>query len=231
MRLIPSAVMIFAAGFGTRMRPLTVDRPKPMVQLAGRPMIDHAIDLARDAGADRVVVNLHYKGELLRDHLRNTAVRLVEEQPDILDTGGGLRHALPNLGPGPVWTLNPDAVWQGPNPLRFAAERWEPDRMDALLVCLAPEQVRGRIGPGDFHVTTDGRVSRGGDRIYGGVQILKTERLMEIPDEVFSLNRVWDLMMADSRCFACMYPGTWCDIGRPEALKIAEDILGEPDRV
>lgn len=228
---MPSAVMIFAAGFGTRMRPLTADRPKPLVELAGRPMIDRAIDLARDAGAERIVANLHYKGAMLRNHLRGTGVDLVEEQPDILDTGGGLRNALPALGPGPVWTLNPDAVWQGPNPLRFAAERWAPERMDALLVCLTQGQVRERKGPGDFRVAADGRVSRGGDAIYGGVQILKTDRLGEIPERVFSLNRLWDLLIADGRCFACLHPGNWCDLGHPGALVTAERMLGETHRV
>jgi N-acetyl-alpha-D-muramate 1-phosphate uridylyltransferase len=228
---MPDAVMIFAAGFGTRMRPLTDERPKPLVELAGRPMIDHAIDLARGAGASRLVANIHYKGHMLRDHLKGTGVVLVEESPDVLDTGGGLRHALPQLGPGPVWTLNPDAVWQGPNPLSLAAEQWEPDRMDALLVCLTPAQVRGRVGKGDFHVEANGQIARGGDAIYGGVQILKTDRLAEIAEATFSLNRLWDLLIADGRCFACMYPGRWCDVGHPEALNIAEKMLGESDHV
>lgn len=217
--------MIFAAGFGTRMMPLTRDKPKPMVELAGRPLIDHAIDLARDAGAKRVVANLHYKADVLREHLEGSDICLVEEQPDILDTGGGLRHALPFVGEGPVWTLNPDAIWRGPNPLGFAADRWDPDRMDALLVCLEPSRCRGRKARGDFKVGRDGRVSRGGDVIYGGAQILKTDRLTEIADRVFSLNRLWDLMMEEGRCFACIYPGTWCDVGHPEALPIAESML------
>ncbi len=223
--------MIFAAGFGTRMRPLTDDRPKPMVELAGRPMIDHAIDLARDAGARRLVANLHYRGEVLRAHLQGTDVRLVEESPEILDTGGGLRNALSELGPGPVWTLNPDAVWNGPNPLRFAADHWEPERMDALLVCLPPDRVRGRIGGGDFAVSAEGQVTRGGDAIYGGVQIVKTDPLVEIAERAFSLNRLWDLLIAEGRCFACMFPGSWCDIGHPAALSMAEKMLQDPDHV
>lgn len=231
MRLMPQAAMIFAAGFGTRMKPLTDDRPKPLVRLAGRPMIDHAIELAREGGARRLVTNLHYRASMLRDHLRGTGVIAVEEKPQILDTGGGLRHALPQLGPGPVWTLNPDAVWQGPNPLQFGADTWEPDRMDALLVCLPPERVRGRLGGGDFHVASDGRVMRGGDTVYGGVQILKTDRLAEIPEKAFSLNILWDLLIANGRCFAAIYPGKWCDIGHPAALEIAEAMLRESGRV
>jgi len=140
-------------------------------------------------------VNLHYKGDVLRRHLAGSDVCLVEETPDILDTGGGLRHALPQLGPDPVWTLNPDAVWQGPNPLRVAAEHWDPDAMDALLVCVEPARALGRVGSGDFRSGPDGRVARGGDAIYGGVQIVRTDRLAEFPDAAFSLNRVWDAMI------------------------------------
>lgn len=231
MHVTPEAAMIFAAGFGKRMRPLTDDRPKPLIQVAGRPLIDRAIDFARDAGARRVVANLHYKSQMLRDHLRGSSVQLVEERPDILDTGGGLRNALTLLGNGPVWTLNPDAVWLGVNPLRLAAENWDPDRMDALLVCLRPGHARGRIGFGDFRIADDGRLSRGGDAVYGGAQIIKTDRLAEIRETAFSLNKLWDLMMADGRCFACAYPGTWCDVGNPDALALAEQMLRTPDRV
>lgn len=223
--------MIFAAGFGTRMRPLTDDRPKPLVEFAGRPMIDHAIDLARHAGARRLVANLHYKAQMLRDHLAGSDVHLVEETPDILDTGGGLRNALPQLGAGPVWTLNPDAVWQGPNPLRLAAEHWDPDRMDALLVCVAPDRAHGRDGGGDFRIAEDSRIARGGPAIYGGAQIIRTDRLAEIPETAFSLNRLWDLLLADGRCFGVLYPGTWCDLGHPAALPIAEEMLRGGTRV
>lgn len=231
MPLMPEAAMIFAAGFGTRMRPLTEDRPKPLVSLSGRPMIDRAIDLARDAGARTVVANLHYKADMLRDHLDGSGIALVEERPDILDTGGGLRNALPHLGSGPVWTLNPDAVWQGPNPLRLAVERWDPARMDALLVCVPPDRARGRQGGGDFSVAVDGRVSRGGEAIYGGAAIVATDRLAEIEECVFSLNRLWDLLIADGRCFACLYPGQWCDVGHPAALPLAEEMLKGPTHV
>lgn len=223
--------MIFAAGFGTRMRPLTRDRPKPLIALAGRPMIDHAIDLARGAGAQRLVANLHYKAEMLRAHLAGSDVDMVEESPDLLDTGGGLRHALPQLGPGPVWTLNPDAVWQGPNPLEFAAERWDDDRMDALLVCVPPDRAHGRDGPGDFDVTADGRVTRGSGAIYGGAQIIRPDRLAGIPERAFSLNILWDILIAEGRCFACLYPGSWCDVGHPAAIPVAETMLKGQARV
>ena len=109
--------MLFAAGLGTRMGALTAHRPKPLVEVAGRPLIDHALDLAREAAVPRVVANLHYRGEMIRDHLAGSPVLFSDETDRILETGGGLRQALPLLGPGPVYTLNSDAVWTGANPL------------------------------------------------------------------------------------------------------------------
>ncbi|HKL64600.1 MAG TPA: NTP transferase domain-containing protein, partial [Roseovarius sp.] len=114
-------VMIFAAGFGTRMGALTQDRPKPLIKVAGRALIDHALDLVAGHAPSRIVVNLHYRADQLVAHLDGRGVRLSHETPDILDTGGGLRAALPLLGDGPVLTMNSDAVWQGPNPLSHLA--------------------------------------------------------------------------------------------------------------
>lgn len=223
--------MIFAAGFGTRMQPLTRDRPKPLVEVAGRPMIDHAIALARNAGAQRIVANLHYKAEMLRDHLKGSGVRFVEEAPDILDTGGGLRHALPVLGDGPVWALNPDAIWQGPNPLKLLKDHWDGGRMDALLLCVPPARAKAHAGSGDFRIGPDGRATRGDAAIYGGAQIIHPGRLAEIPERAFSLNRLWDMLIAERRCFACLYPGAWCDVGHPAAIPIAEEMLKGRTRV
>jgi MurNAc alpha-1-phosphate uridylyltransferase len=220
-------VMIFAAGFGTRMGALTRGRPKPLIEVAGRALIDHALDLATGFGAPRIVINLHYLPEQIRAHLAGRAdIAFSEETPDILETGGGLRAALPLLGPGPVFTLNSDAVWQGPNPLGHLAPLWDPARMDALLLCLPPETAIGHDGAGDFTRGPDGRLSRGPGLVYSGVQILAPERLHEIPDQSFSLNTVWDRIAAEGRLFGATYPGRWCDVGRPEGIALAEDMLG-----
>ena len=146
--------------------------------------------------------------------------------PDILDTGGGLRHALPLLGDGPVFTMNTDAVWQGPNPLSQLAESWEPSKMDALLLCLPRENALGHKGAGDFMVAPDGRVTRGPGQVYSGLQILKTDRLQEVAEDVFSLNLLWNRMLEDGRLYAAFYPGKWCDVGRPEGIVLAEEMLG-----
>ena len=223
----PDAVMIFAAGFGTRMRPLTADRPKPIIPVGGRPLIDHARTIADGAGARRIVANLHYLPEILEAHLDGTGVTTIREAPEILDTGGGLRHALPLLGQGPVWTLNPDAIFRGPNPLTHLKRAWQPERMDALLLCIEPERALGTETRGDFSIDADGRIARGPGVIYGGAQIARTDRLAEIPSRAFSLNSYWDLLMADARCFGVIYPGRWCDVGHPGGIPLAESLLEE----
>lgn len=217
--------MIFAAGFGTRMAPLTHDRPKPLIDVAGKPLIDHALALAEAIPDAKIVINLHYKAEMMRDHLRNRDVVTIIEAPDILETGGGLRHALDHLGSGPVLTLNPDVMWYGPNPLAALIDAWEPDRMDALLACIPQERVYGREGAGDFELDAHGRITRGTNWVYGGAQILKTDRLASVADKAFSLNIIWDQMAAEGRLFGFRYPGKWCDIGRPEGIGIAERLM------
>ena len=229
MRDDPQAVMLFAAGFGTRMGQLTADRPKPLIPVAGRPLMDHALDLVSDAGIARSVVNLHYKADVLAAHLNGRGVSLSHETPDILETGGGLRKALPLLGDGPVFTLNTDAVWHGPNPLTLARAAWDPDRMDALLVCIEPEMAVGHVGRGDFVPDAQGRLTRGPGLIYGGAQIIKTGGLADITETAFSLNLLWDRMLAEGRLFGLTYPGQWCDVGHPAGIAMAETMIGYRD--
>lgn len=222
------ALMVFAAGRGTRMGALTAERPKPLIPVAGRPLIDHALDLS--GGAGRIVVNVHHKAQMLRDHLAGRPRVTISDESDLLrETGGGLRHALPLLGAGPVATLNSDAVWRGPNPLPLLEAAWDPSRMEALLLLVPPERAGGHAGPGDFARDGDGRLSRGPGHVptgvYSGAQILRTEGLRDIPGEVFSLNLLWDRMAARAGLFGLVYPGDWCDVGRPENIPLAEALL------
>lgn len=218
-------LMIFAAGLGTRMRPLTDDRPKPLIEVAGRTLLDRALNLGRTAGAGPIVVNTHYLGAQIERHLDGQDVAISREAGQILDTGGGLRRALPLLGDGPVMTLNPDVVWTGPNVLARLAAAWD-DQMDALLSVVPLERATARKGAGDLSLDVDGRLSRRGDFVYAGAQIIRPDRLAEIPEDVFSLNRLWDLLIEDGRVFGMVHDGGWCDVGYPDAIPLAEAMLG-----
>ena len=223
------SVIVFAAGFGTRMKHLTQDQPKPMIKVAGRPLIDHALKLTEDLPAAQAVVNLHYKPDALEKHLNDRSIQTVLETPKILDTGGGLRNALPFLGQTTVMTLTSDAVWHGPNPLQALAEAWDPDRMDGLLMCIRPDHAVGHLGPGDFLPDAESRITRGPGVIYTGAQIIKTDRLAEIADDVFSLNVLWDMMIAENSLYAIEYDGRWCDVGHPGGIAEAEAMLQVDD--
>jgi MurNAc alpha-1-phosphate uridylyltransferase len=222
-------LMLFAAGFGTRMGALTADRPKPLIAVAGRALIDHALAMADGAGTRPIIVNLHYRGDLIRAHLAGRRdVQFSDERDAILDTGGGLRQALPLLGPGPVLTLNTDAVWTGANPLTQLVAAWDPTRMDALLLILPVGDAAGHGGRPDFAWHADGRIDRGGGNethVYLGAQILKTAQLADVPERAFSLNRLWDRMIADGRAYGIVHQGGWCDVGTPAGIGVAEDML------
>lgn len=228
MRHAPRSLMLFAAGLGTRMAPLTADRPKPLISVAGRPLIDHALD--QTVGIDRIVVNLHYRADMIRDHLRGRVnIAFSDETDTLLETGGGLKQALPLLGNAPVFTLNTDAVWTGPSPIATLGKAWDPERMDALLLLVPKARATGHTGQGDFLMDEQGHLSRGPGLVYTGAQILRTDGLAAIPDPVFSLNRLWDRMGVSRRLFGVVHPGGWCDVGRPDAIALAEDLLGRRD--
>jgi MurNAc alpha-1-phosphate uridylyltransferase len=217
--------MLFAAGFGTRMKHLTANQPKPLVQVSGKALIDHAIDIAREGRPETILANLHYLPDMLVQHLAGTGVKTLTETPDILETGGGLRNALPVLGNDPVITMNTDAIWKGPNPVQMALDAWKPEEMDALLVCVPVPQTVGYSGNGDFQIEADGRLARGNGSVYGGVQIIKTDRLAAISEASFSLNVLWNQMLEDQRLFGLNYTGRWCDVGHPGGIQLAEEML------
>lgn len=217
-------LMIFAAGKGTRMAPLTDTVPKPLIPVAGRTLLDRALDLGRAAGVGPVVVNIHHLGHQIRDHIGAQAA-ISDETELLLDTGGGLRKALPLLGAGPVITMNPDVIWTGPNPIRALLAAWRED-MDALLMLVPIARTHGRQGGGDFRLDSDNHLIRKGDLVYGGAQIIRPDRLEEIPETVFSLNLLWDRLIAEGRAFGLIHAGAWCDVGRPDCIPLAEGLLG-----
>ena len=224
----PFPLMVFAAGFGSRMGALTADRPKPLIPVAGRALIDHALDLGAAVGAACMVVNTHYRAEQMAAHLSGRGVQISHEAGPILETGGGLRAALPHLGPGPVAVLNSDAIWTGANPLAELAAAWDAARMEALLLLLPVDQALGRAAKGDFRLDSSGRISRGHrrkDHVYLGASILNPARLHDVAEPVFSLNQPWDAMIAAGTAYGLVHQGRWCDVGRPEGIAAAETLL------
>ena len=228
MPAFPFPLMLFAAGFGTRMGALTADRPKPLIPVAGRPLIDHALDMADAAGVTRVVVNTHYRAAQLAAHLAGRNVALSHEADRILETGGGLKAALPLLGAGPVAVLNSDGIWTGANPLQELAQAWDGTRMEALLLLLPVADTLAHGPRGDFRLDSAGRLSRGQggeDHVYIGAQILNPARIAATEEAVFSLNRPWNDMIAAGTAFGVLHRGGWCDVGHPEGIAVAEGLL------
>jgi MurNAc alpha-1-phosphate uridylyltransferase len=223
--------MILAAGFGTRMGPLTQDRPKPMVPVGGRPMIDHALELVNSAGRFDIVVNAHYFADQICAHLADQSnVRCLVEQPQILDTGGGLRNAVPAVGTGPVITLNPDALWLGSNPVSKILQAWNPDRMDGLMAMVPVENTQAYTGDGDFFLDEGGHAVRRGSApkapyVFGGLSILKTSGLETIEEDVFGISLLWDQMLARQRLCGVVIDGGWIDLGHPAGVETADALL------
>lgn len=220
--------MIFAAGFGTRMGALTADLPKPLIPVGGQALIDHALDVATAVGVGRVVVNTHYLADQMAAHLARHRVTISHEADRILETGGGLKAALPLLGPGPVAALNSDGIWTGANPLDELAAVWDSARMDALLLLLPLDLTLAHGPKGDFRVDASGRISRGAggeDHVYIGAQILNPVTLEGVDDPVFSLNLVWNRIIAAGRAYGVVHQGGWCDVGHPKGIAEAERLL------
>ncbi len=219
--------MLFAAGLGTRMRPLTDTRAKPLIEVAGKPLIDHALALCQNGPVGQIVVNVHHHADQMRRHLVQAGVLISDESEKLLETGGGLRHALPLLGPDPVFTLNTDMVWNGANPLRLLEQHWANSRADALLLVQHVNRVYGRTGAGDFSIDGQGQLTRGGDYLYLGAQIIRTNGIRTIDAEAFSLNVLWEEIAARGRLYGAVYTGDWCDVGTPAGITAAERMLAE----
>ena len=217
--------MIFAAGFGTRMAPLTESRPKPLIEVAGRSLLSHALDPALEAGLEPIVVNAHYRADQIAEAVAEIEqVTVQREVPDILDTGGGLKAALPKLSGEAVFTMNSDAVWAGPNPFETLRAAWQ-NGIEALVLCVPIENAEGRDDAGDFSIDDAGRVTRGAGFVYTGAQIICRDLVFAHPEKVFSFNVLWDEMIARGGLYAANYPGRWCDVGRPSSIPLAEAML------
>jgi N-acetyl-alpha-D-muramate 1-phosphate uridylyltransferase len=224
--------MVLAAGLGLRMRPLTEHTAKPLLTLAGRTLLDHALDRLQDAGVQVAVVNAHWHADKVGTALnfRGAGPRVhLQEEEELLETGGGVLRALPRLGPGPFAVANGDSMWlDGPTPaLSRLAAAFDPAAMDGLLLLVRTSQVDGEVGGGDFLLDPLGRLRRPRERevapyIFAGVQVLSPAIFDGAPAGSFSLNRVYDRAMAAGRLFALVHDGVWFHLSTPPDLERAE---------
>jgi MurNAc alpha-1-phosphate uridylyltransferase len=226
--------MIMAAGFGTRMRPLTDDRPKPLVMVRGRTLLDHALDRLVAAGVRMVVINLHYRAQMVKDHLarrRDIEIHYSMEE-EILGTGGGVVRALPYFKGEPFFILNSDSVWvEGATSALIAMQNlWDAERMDGLLLLAAMTTAMGYEGRGDFLLDVHGHIARvpeltSSPYAYPGVQIVHPRLFAGAPDGAFSTNIMWDRAIANGRLYGTRLEGVWIHVGTPEARDEAEAYL------
>ncbi len=235
----PQSAMVFAAGFGTRMGALTESCPKPLLRLDAHTLLDHTLDLVSAAGIGKAVVNLHYRGQQIRDHLAGRAQPAIvfsDEQPEILDTGGGIVNALGQLGPGPFATINADTVFLGRNPLALLGDAWQRDAWqgidaDALLLLVPVANTVAYTRSGDFFLDTPtAKPHRRGQApkapyVYAGAQIIRASAFDQEPEGPFSLNIIWDRLLAKGRVRAAIYPDRWVDVGTPDGLALARDAV------
>ena len=234
---VPEAAMVMAAGLGKRMRPLTATRPKPLIEVAGKPLIDHALDRLRAAGVKKAIVNVHYLADAVEAHLSNRVqgieIVVSDERKHLLETGGGLVKALPLIDADPFIAVNSDNLWiDGPiDSLQLLASSWDDARMDALLLLVPLARAHCHSGRGDFHMKATGELSRRKPRavapyVYTGIQIL-SKRLFdgEMPDGAFSTNLLWDRAIEAGRCFGAVHQGLWFDVGRPENIAKTQEML------
>ena len=232
----PKIAMVLAAGLGTRMRAANGTLPKPLVPLAGRPLIDHALNALVAAGVETIVVNVHYKADALVAHLARRRAELprviVSHEETRLETGGGVAKALPHLGEAPFFVLNSDSVLCGAAGAALVglAAAWRDDAMDACLLLCPPDRARGFDGAGDFFIRDGGTLRRRGAAarapfIFTGVQILHPRLFGNAPDGAYSLNRHYDEALAASRLFGVVHGDIWLHVGSPEGLAQAENYL------
>ena len=232
---IGTRAMMLAAGLGTRMRPLTNERPKPLVKVAGKPLIDHALERLREAGVEEAVVNVHYKADMLENHLSGVerpSIIISDEREELLETGGGLVKALPHLGPEPFFMVNTDSLWiEGARPSLDRLRRsWNDETMDMLLLICSTIQSCGYSGQGDFHCDADGTLTRRAENeiaafVFTGVYLVHPRIFKDAPEGKFSMNVLFDKAIETGRLKGLRHDGIWMEINTPEAVETAEQIL------
>lgn len=234
---VPRTAMIMAAGLGKRMRPLTATRPKPLVQVAGKPLLDHVLDRLVSAGVERAVVNVHYLPDALEAHLKTRSdldIAISDERDLLLETGGGLVKAAPLIDCDPFLAVNSDNFWvDGPaDTLRLLASQWDASRMNALLLLVPHARAGNHVGLGDFHMDPAGALRRRGKAriapfVFTGIQIVAKRLLDNAPAGPFSTNILWDRAIADGRLYGAVHQGLWFDVGTPPSIRATEEALAQ----
>jgi MurNAc alpha-1-phosphate uridylyltransferase len=229
--LASDTAMVMAAGLGKRMRPLTATQPKPLVRVAGKPLIDYSLDHLAEAGVASAVVNVHYLADALEAHLavrKAPKVTVSDERERLLETGGGMVKALPLL-PDPFFCLNSDNVWvDGPRDVfHELSAAWQPDRMDALLLVVPHARAYNYVGKGDFHLDPLGRITRRrtgriAPFIYTGIQLVSRRLLRDPPEGPFSTNVLWQRAIEEGRLYGTIHMGLWFEVGDPAAIAPTE---------
>ena len=233
---VPATAMIMAAGLGKRMRPLTATKPKPLIEVSGKALLDHVLDRLRVAGVKKVVVNVHYLADALEAHLitRSHGLEVVisDERGLLMETGGGLVKALPLIDSDPFLALNSDNLWiDGPaDTIRLLASQWDDSKMDALLLLVPQARALNHRGLGDFHMDRAGRIrrrerSRVAPFVFTGIQMVSKRLLREAPEGPFSTNLLWDRAIEEGRAFGAVHQGLWFDVGTPQSIPMTEAAL------
>lgn len=235
MNRVGHAAMILAAGFGKRMQPLTLTRPKPLVEVSGKRLIDYAVDKLKSAHVRRAVVNAHYLAAQIETWAQSVSgidITVSLETDEILDTGGGIARALPLIGDHPFFVLNSDSFWidAGVPALDRLRQAWNDETMDCLLLLCQPRHTVGYDGKGDFLVDGDGRLKRAsgshsGAVVYIGAYLVHPRIFDDAPKGPFSMNVLWDDLIDQGRLFGIVHSGTWLHVGTPEGVRLAEEAL------
>ena len=231
---VPETAMVMAAGLGKRMRPLTATRPKPLIEVAGKPL-----DRLRSAGVKRAIVNVHYLADALEAHLRNRVkgieVVVSDERARLMETGGGIVQARELIGDAPFVVVNSDNLWiDGPSDaIRLLAAQWDDARMDALLLMVPLARANNHVGQGDFRLAPDGRITgwrtpgKPAPFVYTGVQILSPRVIRDWPEGAFSTRLFWERAIEAGRAYGMVHQGLWFDVGSPAAIGKTEAILAD----
>ena len=233
---VPHTAMVMAAGLGKRMRPLTATRPKPLIEVGGKALLDHVLEKLHAAGVKKVVVNVHYLAEALEAHLMSRAhglqVVISDERDLLMETGGGLVKAEPMIDSDPFLALNSDNLWiDGPaDTLKLLASQWDDSKMDALLLLVPLARALNHKGMGDFHMDRSGRLRRRARShvapfVFTGIQMISKRLLRDAPEGPFSTNLLWDRAIEQGRCFGAVHQGLWFDVGTPQCIQLTETAL------